>query len=651
MACRRLLILLAFVAATAAAFGQHPDVYLVTIDTLRADHVGAYGYARAQTPTLDALAQEGIRFEQAFTPSPITNTSHASIMTGLLPSHHGVTDFAIPLGRDKITLAAQLHAAGYHTGAFIGAIILDSTSLAPGLDQGFDFYFNFPPSAAHIKSRYGRVERRGMDVVARAQQWVAATKGPRFAWVHLYDPHDPYDPPAPYAAKFKDHPYDGEVAYADHVLGQFVAFLKQRGLYDNALIIVVGDHGEGLGEHGEDTHGIFLYDSTLHVPLIVKPPKAKPAANQRGHDPWFTHYTTAQVRTIDIAPTVLALVGVPATAKFDGESLESSLGGPHRPDRTVLAETDYPLRFGWAPLRSVRAEHQKYIDAPRPEFYDLDADPKETQNIYEPWSRGTQALRQILADAHLRKVDTSAAVPAATAAELKALGYFPEVHGETTASEPSLLPDPKDKIGEQNLLHRAMLADEDGDRPAARAALEKALVADPKSPSALLQLGQLELQDKHYQEAAALLARARDVRPTDAAVALYLGQALFRLGDYAHARVALEAALVLVPGQYEARLLLGATFAQLQQFPAAQDQLEAAAILGPRRAEPRQQLGALLVQQKKYDDAVAALTLATQLAPRDAAAYDLLAQAYRGLGKVTDARKAAAKAQQLRGRK
>ena len=639
MACRRLLILFAFVAATAAAAcAQRPDVYLVTIDTLRADHVGAYGDKQAETPTLDALAKEGIRFDQAFTPSPITNTSHASILTGLLPSHHGVTDFAVPLGRDKTTLAAQLHAAGYHTGAFIGAVILDSTSLAPGLDQGFDFYLNFPPQSAHVTSRYGRVERRGADVAARAEQWVAATKGPRFAWVHIYDPHDPYEPPAPYAARFKDRPYDGEIAYADHVLGQFISFLKQRGLYDNAIIVVVGDHGEGLGEHGEDTHGIFLYDSTLHVPLIVKLPKREHAGA----------VVASQVRTIDVAPTVLALAGVPASAKFDGESLQSTWSAPKAADRDVLAETDYPLRFGWAPLRAVRAQRQKYIEAPRPEFYDLAADPKETKNIYEPWSAGTRALRQILSDANLRPANQSAAVPQGSVAELKALGYYPETQGETTAGLPSLLPDPKDKIGEQNLLHRAMLADEDGDRSAARAALQKVLATDPKSPSALLQLGQLELQQRNYKDAAGLLLRARDVRPTDAAVALYLGQAQYALGDYAHARIALEASLALLPGQYDARMLLGSTYQRLEKFPAAQDQLEAAAILQPRRPEPRKELGALLLQQKKYDDALPALTQATQLAPRDAEAYDLLAQAYRGLGKESDARQAAAKAQQLR---
>src|SRR5215472_7790610 len=236
-----------------------PDVFLITIDTLRADHVHCYGDANIQTPALDGLAKEGIRFAQAFTPSPITNSSHTTILTGLLPSSHEVTDFAIPLARDHASWAQLLEDDGYHTAAFIGAVILDSKSLAPGLDRGFEFYDNFPEHLPH-NIHWGRVERRGMDVVSRAEKWLKAhPTGPHFAWVHLYDPHDPYDPPSPFSELYKDHLYDGEIAYADSALESFLAFLKRQGWFENAIIVVVGDHGEGLGEHGEDTHGIFLY--------------------------------------------------------------------------------------------------------------------------------------------------------------------------------------------------------------------------------------------------------------------------------------------------------------------------------------------------------------------------------------------------------
>ena len=285
-----------------------PDVFLITIDTLRADHIHCYGDRNIATPALDSLANDGVRFAQAFTPSPITNTSHASILTGLLPSSHGVTDFAVPLSSAHKTAAELLRDRGYHTAAFIGAVILDSKTLAPGLDRGFDFYDNFPAHASS-KSRWGRVERRGMDVVQHAETWLGAhPAGPHFVWIHLYDPHDPYEPPAPFSLTYKDRLYDGEIAYADSALGNFVSYLKKHGWYGNSLIVVVGDHGEGLGEHHENTHGIFLYDSTTHVPLIVKLPQGSDAGKLKVIEP--------QVRTIDILPTVLDLVGVPVPARI-----------------------------------------------------------------------------------------------------------------------------------------------------------------------------------------------------------------------------------------------------------------------------------------------------------------------------------------------
>src|SRR5438105_12289675 len=382
--------------ATAASFAAgsplkettSPDVVLVTIDTLRADHVGCYGYERIQTPALDSLATGGFRFTQAFTPSPITNTSHATILTGLLPSSHGVTDFAVPLAATHPTLAELLKKKGYRTAAFVGAVILDSKSLAPGFDRGFDFYDNFPQHSPS-NLRWGRVERRGMDVVHRAQTWLAAhPAGPHFVWVHLYDPHDPYEAPAPYSLIYKDRPYDGEIAYADSALATFVAYIKKQGWYENSLVVVVGDHGEGLGEHHENTHGIFLYDSTTHVPLIVKLPAGQGAGKVMDE----------QVRTTDIVPTILELLGIPAPADLDGTSLKLAIPGSEPTSRIAFGETDYPLRFGWAPLRSVRSEGFKFIEAPRPELYDLSSDPGELRNGYVLWDRTTQKLRKMLAD-------------------------------------------------------------------------------------------------------------------------------------------------------------------------------------------------------------------------------------------------------------
>ncbi len=564
---------------------SRPDVFLITIDTLRADHVHCYGYENIQTPALDALAKDGIRFSQAFTPSPITNTSHTSILTGLLPSSHGVTDFAVPLAPSHLTLAELLKENGYHTAAFIGAVILDSKTLAPGLDRGFDFYDNFPEHS-QTKSRWGRVERRGADVVQHAETWMTAhPSGPRFVWIHLYDPHDPYEPPPPYSQTYKDRLYDGEIAYADSALGGFVGYLKKTGRYENAIIVVVGDHGEGLGEHHEDTHGIFLYDSTTHVPLILKTP-AKPLGQGQPDQ-----VVKAQVRTIDILPTIVDWLGIPPPARMDGASLKQYVDGTEEKDRTAFGETDYPMRFGWAPLRSVRADGFKFIEAPRPELYDLKADPGELANHYQPSDLTVQKFRGMLAEIKAKAPapsDAEAQNPQGSSDALKALGYQGQLGVSANSSETSKLPDPKDKIEEQNLLHSAMIASDDNRTDQARQALEKVLQLDPKSLTALRQLGELELRAGDYARAAEHLKQARE--GGDANAAFYEGQAREKIGDFAGARDALEASLKLTPGQLPARLLLGQVYLGLKDPKNAEDQFEAALLLQPESAEAQKGL-------------------------------------------------------------
>lgn len=603
-----------------------PDIFLITIDTLRADHVHCYGYTNGATPALDALAKDGLRFTQAFTPSPITNTSHASILTGLLPGSHGVTDFAVPLATAHPTVAELLKAQGFHTGAFIGAVILDSRTLAPGFDRGFDFYDNFPEHSS-TKSRWGRVERRGMDVVERAEQWLSKhPAGPHFVWVHLYDPHDPYEPPMPYSQIYKDHLYDGEIAYADSALAHFIAYLKSSGKYRNSIIVAVGDHGEGLGEHHEDTHGIFLYDSTTHVPLIVKLPGALSAGAT----------VTAQVRTLDIMPTLLELAGAPAAQKRDGESLEPYFAGKSEGGRPAFGETDYPLRFGWAPLRSVRSDGFKFIEAPRPELYDLQLDAAESSNQYQPRDARVQKSRSMLGEVHAREAPVEASRERA---------------GPGAASNTSLLPDPKDKIDEQNLLHAAMIAAEDNRSADARKSLEKVLTLDPKSPTALRQLGELELQAGDYVPAAQHLKGAMEVRPDDATASFYEGQALEKTHDLAGARDALETSLKLMPGQFQARLLLGQVYLGLKDPKAAEDQFEAALLLQAGSVEAQLGLADAQIAEGNFAEAAQSLAALSKAQAKNADVFDLLAKAYSGLGKKAEAQQAEARAKLLHGKK
>ena len=647
-ACAALPLLWVIVAAVVAGQSEKkspssPDIFLVTIDTLRADHVHCYGYELIKTPTLDALAKDGILFAQAFTPSPITNTSHTSILTGLLPSTHGVTDFAVPLATNNQTLAEALKSRGYSTAAFIGSVILDSKEFAPGLDRGFDFYDNFPHPVT-TGSRWGRLERRAEVVVQHTNVWLNAhPAAPHFVWIHLYDPHDPYEPPPPYSQIYKERLYDGEIAYADSALAGLIASLKERGWYDRSLIVVVGDHGEGLGEHREQTHGIFLYDSTTHVPLIIK----LPAATDSGK------VVKSQVRTLDVFPTILDLLHIPAPERLDGESLRPYLSNTEENGRIVLGETDYPLRFGWAPLRSVRADGFKFIDAPRPEFYDLNRDPQEQTNHYEPWNANVQKSRAILADRRSRAAPSGAAasIPQSTLDELKALGYLTRADASTSSNltEPSLLPDPKDKIEEQNLLHQAMIASEDGRSSEARTALEKVVALDPQSATALGQLGELELKAGEFSRASLHLSLARQLRPADSMFAFDEGRARESAGDLPGAKEALETSLRLDPTHLPARLLLGEVDLKLKNLKAAEDQFEAALLLQPESREA--QLGKAKVQlaSGRFLEAAKHLELLAKQKSSNAEIFELLAQSYAALGEKAKAEQAKQRARTMRG--
>jgi choline-sulfatase len=610
-----ILLLTSSAASAAASELAKPDIFLITIDTLRADHVHCYGDSKISTPALDGLAGQGIRFNEAFTPSPITNTSHASILTGLLPGSHGVTDFGVPLAETHPNIAELLKAQGYHTAAFIGAVILDSRSLAPGFDRGFDFYDNFPEPAI-TKFRWGRLERRGLDVVHDAERWLTEHReGPHFVWVHLYDPHDPYEPPLPYSETYKDRLYDGEIAYADSALGEFFSYLKKAGQYSNAVIVAVGDHGEGLGQHNEDTHGIFLYDSTTHVPLIIKLPGASNAGTT----------VEAQVQTIDIMPTLLDLAGAPAPPRQDGESLQPFFAGQTNNPRPAFGETDYPLRFGWAPLRSFRSDGFKFIEAPRPELYDLTKDAAESVNQYGTEDPRAIKARSALANLHSKESGTTG----------------------LSALNPRSLPDPKDKIQEQNLLHTAMIAADDNRVADARKALEEVLVLDPASPNGLSQIGELELDAGEFTASAIHLKAAMKARPNNAGTAFRAGEALEKAQDFRGARDALESSLKLSPEQLPARLLLGRVYLELKDAPAAADQFEAASLINPDNTEAQIGLAKVQMVEQHFAEAADQLDPLAKSHPDNAEIFELLSDVYRSLGRPKEAERAAAAAREL----
>src|ERR1700686_2819753 len=350
----------------ASGDSAHPNIILITLDTTRADRMGFLGSKRGLTPNLDAMARQGVVFTRAYAHVPITTASHTTILTGTYPQFNRVDDFGIPLSPRLPYLPDLLHAQGYHSGAFVGSLILDPLDgTAPGFDRGFEIYDAGFHLRRHGMDRYNSVERRAGDVVNHALAWLSQLpNGPFFLWVHLYDAHDPYDPPAPFKARFASQPYDGEIAYADSAVGKLIDELRKHGLYDETLIAVMADHGESLGAHGENTHGIFLYDETLPVPLLVKLPANRDAGKR----------IETRARLVDVTPTILQTAGVAIPPDVQGESLVGLVAAASRrppqatgetPDRSAYAETDYPHRaFGWSSLRALRTGKYIFIQSP-----------------------------------------------------------------------------------------------------------------------------------------------------------------------------------------------------------------------------------------------------------------------------------------------
>jgi choline-sulfatase len=410
------------------------NLVIITLDTTRADRLSPYGLMNTSMPALERLAREGVVFDQASSVAPLTLPAHASLFTGLLPTKHQVRDNADrPLGDDHLTLAEILKQRGYRAGAFVGSVVLDP---ARGLAQGFERYDavdldRAPPGSLPSRAR----QRRGDEVAAAAIRWLEDVgDAPFFLWAHLYDPHRPYDPPEPYVTKYVD-PYVAEIGFADAQIGRLLHLLDARGLANRTIVIVAGDHGESLGEHGERDHGIFLYESVLKIPLIVRAPYIAPRR------------VAGVVRLTDVMPTVLELLGIPGPTT-DGVSLVDLLTG-RRSDLGLerYAESLYPRRFGWSTLHALRWGRYKVIDAPRPELYDLERDPFEERNVFHDRpTTATAMLRRLreLAGAERDRTPAGAA-PRGREAQLSSLGYIGSAVPPLAPGDS--LPDPKDCIG------------------------------------------------------------------------------------------------------------------------------------------------------------------------------------------------------------
>jgi choline-sulfatase len=632
---------------------RRPDVLLITLDTVRADRMGFLGSTRGLTPVLDGLARESVVFTRAYAQAPITTVSHATLLTGTYPPFHRVNDFGAPLPVSVPYLPDVVRRAGYRTAAFVGSLILDPRNgTAPGFDRGFDAFDAGFRARQPGDNRYQSVERRGEEVVARALEWLkTAGTAPTFVWVHLFDAHDPYDPPADLKRRFAAAPYDGEIASVDRIAGRLL-----QAVTPTTLVVVAADHGEALGDHGEETHGVFLYDETIHVPLLVRLPDRRAAGTR----------VTGRVRLADVAPTVLAAIGEAVPAAMQGESLlalisspgsrgspgSDSAGSPHsrgsqrslRDDRPVYAETEYPRRaFGWSPLASWRADEFLFVRAPRREVYDLRADPSATKNLAATRGRVADGL-----DAELRQFQqrsgggaarSESSVDPALAQRLAALGY---IGGSGTPPASGI--DPKDRIRTANVLHTAIQAMEDGAFERAIPMLEKVTASEPAIAIAQLNLGVARTRQKRWTEAIPALKQAIRLQPDSMIAHYHVGVALYETGDLKTAAGHFEIVASRMPKFADARYSLGSVYARIDRVADATRELRAALDLEPRHFRANLLFGRILTLQRQGAAAIPYLQTAAAVQPSSAEAHQFLADALEQTGRSAEAAEARRKA-------
>ena len=641
-------ILAAFAAPLASAQAppkEAPNVLFVTIDTLRAEHVGCYGYKQVKTPNIDSLAADGSRFARAYAVVPVTLPSHSSMMTGTYPMLSGMHDFSgNKLSPLQPTLASVLKQSGYQTGAVIAAAVLDSRF---GLNQGFDFYYDHFEFSRLDEANLDEMERPGNVVADVALDWLAKNSRHKFfLWMHLYDPHFPYHPPEPYATEYAAHPYDGEIAFADEQLGRVLRFLKEKGIYQNTIIVLCGDHGESLGEHGEKTHGFFIYNATMHVPLIIHLPEALAAR------------TVAEpVSLVDLMPTVLSAAGLPTPSQVQGHSLLSEIRGvPAATDlptnRTLYGETFLPrIHFDWSELRASENAKYHFIEAPRPELYDLTKDPGELHNLFSEKTAVADEMRaqlkSLIRDYSAGKeMAEKTGLDPALMERLKALGYAGFSGGGTTTKSDSL-PDPKDRIATYELISDAIADSQHGRYQESIDKLTNVVKTEPNSVPAHYLQGLDYYRLQKFTEAADELAKTVQLSPDYALAFFNLGMAQAHAGHMDAAIATLQRTLQLDPTNFEAAYNLGVAFIQKQQLAPAADAFRQSIAIYPDLARSHRALGETLLYQGETDEAIAELRHAVELAPQEPAMHESLAKALTRKGLSAEADEETRRAQQL----
>ncbi|HKO58461.1 MAG TPA: sulfatase-like hydrolase/transferase [Thermoanaerobaculia bacterium] len=605
---RALIVLLLACAACrgreTARIGQ-PPVILISIDTLRADHLPAYGYRGVETPAIDALRNDAILFRNAYAHVPLTLPSHVALLTGELPYDNGVrNNIGFPYDAAKHpAISSRLKERGYATGAAVSAYVLRGNT---GLSAAFDAYDDKIAAVSGVAQ--GRLARPGAETEQIAEQWIGAhASQPFFYFLHLFEPHAPYDPPEPFRSRYA--PYDGEIAAADAVLGRFIDSLKRVGIYDRALIIFLSDHGEGLNDHGEDEHGIFLYREDIHVPLLVKLPKSE----RRGET------VDAPVQLIDVAPTIAAVVGM----ESKGQSLLAAPKG-----RRIYSETFYPrIHLGWSELRSLVDDRFHYIDAPRAELYAL-ADPAEKSNVLADNRRVAAAMRAEL-EPISRTLPAPAPIDPEEAKKLAALGYL----SASTSPSEGPLPDPKDGIRDVAVLKQAGDLAAKGKLDEAVAIYRDVLARNPRFTDAWTLLAKTLEQAGRYAEAIEARQRTVQLAPSMAAdAALLIAADALQLGRADEAMAHAELAMKSNPNG--ARLILARAATLEGDFAGAENILRTLPPTTPNIDFAR---GDLYARREQVPEAIAAFEEEIRRFPDDRQAYANLSVLYLLTGRRPDA--------------
>jgi len=613
------------------------NLLFVTIDTLRADRVGAYGAANVATPNLDRIAREGALARHAGVQVPLTRPSHISIFSGRYPAEHGIRDNVAPALRSDVPLMAEaLKASGFSTAGFVTSIVLARPS---GLERGFDTFSDRFDVGEDDARFLNTIQKRGDVATTEAIAWMRSHAQDRFfAWVHLYDPHDPYEPPGRYAVDYADRLYDGEVAWSDELVGRLLTALSETGVEDNTLVVVTSDHGEGLGDHGEAVHGYFIYETTLHVPLVIRGPGVKAGST-----------IDTVTRSVDLLPTVMELLGLQSrTPATSGHSLAAALRGGAVVEQPSFAESLVPLiHYGWSDLRAVRDGRWKYILAPDAELYDLDRDPGELTNLVDREPARARAMRagleqQLRAErASAGAASGSAAVPPELLEKLGALGYVSPGGSGTPAAAGA---DPKQKLDEYKLLNTEMrqgLIALREQRPQDAMRHFQALFAHGvDSFEVHYYLGRALTGVRRWKDAAAEYEQAAQKLPAYGPAYIAIVESHVAMGDLGGALAAAkrgQAAVPLEPRLFEREADILRRRGNLAGAASAQERVVA---LAPSDALAKVRLGEMHRDLGRADDAIRLLREAVALEPQTASYWNSLGMVLGGAGKLDEAERA-----------